>query len=307
MADRERPRQARADRSPRLTPHNYRKDREDGIRRNGCRRCRHHLSPDDQPLPATGERRHVDARPGEQSGGRLEGYRRPAVRRSGAISPGAAAERADRAAGDRRPHPGEPGAARADLKQLRLDHQNLPQPTAAGPGARKGTRKGARDRRQLGAPMSLEGMDVDQVQQLAQCLSENAQTLSRINAMLATLSAELGHYWQGPSSAAFQQQWAAQYRPALSNAAAALSDLHAHVIANLEQQVQASAAGTGAGSAGLAGPAAPASGLTLGGILGALGGGIAGTWGIASKIEGYVSLATTPFERLEQLSDESTP
>lgn len=154
--------------------------------------------------------------------------------------------------------------------------------------------------------MSLEGMDVDQVQQLAQCLSENAQTLSRINAMLATLSAELGHYWQGPSSAAFQQQWAAQYRPALSNAAAALSDLHAHVIANLEQQVQASAAGTGAGSAGLAGPAAPASGLTLGGILGALGGGIAGTWGIASKIEGYVSLATTPFERLEQLSDEST-
>ena len=147
--------------------------------------------------------------------------------------------------------------------------------------------------------MSLEGMDVDQVQVLAQSLAENSQALGRITAMLAMLTAELGQSWQGPACEIFQQQWHAAYQPALTSAASALADLHAHVVANLDQQVQASAAST-AGGVSMGG------GAGLGGLLGGLAGGVAGVWGLAQKIDGYVSLATTPFERLKQLDAETT-
>jgi uncharacterized protein YukE len=145
--------------------------------------------------------------------------------------------------------------------------------------------------------MSLDGMDVDQARILGQRLDDNAQALYRIGAMLAALTAELGHYWQGPASASFQHQWAAQYRPALGAAASALTDMHTHLLANIQEQIRTSAAD--------AGPGWP-SGIVTGVTLTALIGGLGRAWQIAEKAEGYTSLVTTPFERLAQLDDEGT-
>ena len=63
--------------------------------------------------------------------------------------------------------------------------------------------------------MSLEGMDVDQAQQLARQLDGYARALTHLTTALGTLAGELGYHWQGPASATFQQQWAARYRGAL--------------------------------------------------------------------------------------------
>ena len=113
--------------------------------------------------------------------------------------------------------------------------------------------------------------------------------------MLAALTGELGHYWQGPASAVFQQQWAAQYRSALVSAASTLAEMHTHLLANIEQQIQASSADTGlSGAVGVAG------GLGLASILG----GIGRAWQVAEKIDGYGSLVTDPIDLLKKLDEE---
>jgi uncharacterized protein YukE len=107
--------------------------------------------------------------------------------------------------------------------------------------------------------MALEGMDVDQAQSLARRLDANAQALAHITAALSALTAELGRSWLGPASAAFQQQWTAQHRAALTSAAQALADMNTHLTANIQQQIRASAAdspssgGAGAGASGTEG------------------------------------------------------
>ncbi len=93
--------------------------------------------------------------------------------------------------------------------------------------------------------MSLEGMDVDQAQGLARQLDGYGQALAHISAALAGLAAELSHSWRGPTSATFQQQCTVQYRPSLSNAEQALNDMHAHLAANIQQQIRTSAADSG--------------------------------------------------------------
>ena len=115
--------------------------------------------------------------------------------------------------------------------------------------------------------MSLEGMDVDQAQGLARQLDGYGQALAHISAALAGLAAEFGHSWRGPASATFQQQCTAQYRPALSGAAQALSDMHTHLMANIQQQTRASAADSGPGRSGVAAVAAGIGGLSAGAIL----------------------------------------
>lgn len=139
--------------------------------------------------------------------------------------------------------------------------------------------------------MSLEGMDADQVQQVARQLDGYARALTHITSALGTLTGELSYHWQGPASAAFQQQWAAQHRAALGGAAQALTDMHAHLIANMQQQIQASAAGPGGGHAAGSG-AAGGPGTRSGGP----GFSPGNFWNLVTKYNGYVSLATTPFD-----------
>jgi uncharacterized protein YukE len=139
--------------------------------------------------------------------------------------------------------------------------------------------------------MSLEGMDVEQAQQVTLRLEANAQALSRITAMLAGLTAELGRSWRGPASSAFEQQWASQYRPALANAASALADMHAHLTANIQQQIQASAADSGQGAS------VGVNALTLTGLLAGTG----KAWHIVTKIDGYETLVTKPPALLSEL------
>jgi len=45
--------------------------------------------------------------------------------------------------------------------------------------------------------MSLDGMDVDQAQRLAQRLDGYARGLAQITGMLTTLTAELSQHWRG--------------------------------------------------------------------------------------------------------------
>jgi uncharacterized protein YukE len=115
--------------------------------------------------------------------------------------------------------------------------------------------------------LALEGMDVDQAQRLAQQFSGHAQALAHITAGLGTLVAELSQHWRGSASAAFQQQWSAQYQGAISGAAHALGDMRTHLAANIQQQIQASGAGTGGYAPG-SGLRSVISGATLAGLLG---------------------------------------
>jgi uncharacterized protein YukE len=95
--------------------------------------------------------------------------------------------------------------------------------------------------------MNLEGMDVDQVDSLARRMDTHTRTLESIAAVLGGLAAELSHLWRGPAAATFQHDCETLHRPAITAAASAISDLHQHLVANLAQQVRASAADGGPG------------------------------------------------------------
>jgi uncharacterized protein YukE len=147
--------------------------------------------------------------------------------------------------------------------------------------------------------MSLEGMDVDQAQRLAQQLDGYAQALASITAGIGALAEELCYHWRGPASGTFQQQWSAQYQGAIGAAAHALTGMHAHLIANIQQQAQASDSNPGgAGSAGF-GMRAALSGLTLT----ALFGGVRSAWDAVSGGDNYLSLVTDPLNFAEKASD----
>ena len=95
--------------------------------------------------------------------------------------------------------------------------------------------------------MNLEGMDVDQVDSLARRMDIHTRTLESIAAVLGGLAAELSHLWRGPAAATFQHDCETLHRPAITAAASAISDMHQHLVANLAQQVRASAADGGPG------------------------------------------------------------
>ena len=138
--------------------------------------------------------------------------------------------------------------------------------------------------------MSLEGMDVDQAQRLAQQLEGYAQALSHITAGLGTLTAELSYSWRGPASAAFHHQWSTQYQAAISGAAYALADMHTHLVANIQQQAQASATDAGGGGTAWSGAGAAISGLTVTGLLGGAG----SVWEAVRRGNDYYSLVDGP-------------
>ena len=134
--------------------------------------------------------------------------------------------------------------------------------------------------------MSLEGMDVDQAQRLAQQLDGYAQALIHITAGLGTLTEELSYHWRGPASGTFKQQWSTQYHGAISRAAQALTDMHTHLVANIQQQVQASDTDAGGGGAAGFGIGAAISGVTLTALLG----GASSVWKDVQRGNDYYSL-----------------
>jgi uncharacterized protein YukE len=107
-------------------------------------------------------------------------------------------------------------------------------------------------------------MDIGQVEDLAARLDGNARTLTAIAAVLGGLVAELQRIWLGPAFGAFASDFDASHRPALLAAAQTLTDLHARLVANIDQQLAASSAATEGG-----GSAAALAGAIGGGLLGA--------------------------------------
>lgn len=130
--------------------------------------------------------------------------------------------------------------------------------------------------------MAFEGMDVGRVQGLARQVEQLEQALSQVAALTAALAGQLAYHWQGPASAMFQHDWDSRYRPGLGAAARALSDLHGHLITNIQQQQSASAAAGG----------------DDGSPLGALAGVAAGAWNVVQEVTGYEGLLQTPIDQV---------
>jgi uncharacterized protein YukE len=142
--------------------------------------------------------------------------------------------------------------------------------------------------------MSFDGMDVEQAQGLARQLEGHAQNLGHITSSLTALTMALSQSWHGPASAVFQQQWAAQHHPALNGAARAMSDLHAHLTANIQQQVRASAADSGPDGGGSGGG---------GGAWAVIAGVTAGLHAASETWDHYVGRFTGPLDKIRDLAD----
>lgn len=93
--------------------------------------------------------------------------------------------------------------------------------------------------------MSLEGMDVDQLRGLAAQINGDAEALSGLVTTMTGVVARLTFFWHGPVAVAFEHDWLTRYRPALLAAFNTLTDLHAHLVSNINQQASASAADGG--------------------------------------------------------------
>ena len=144
--------------------------------------------------------------------------------------------------------------------------------------------------------MPFEGMDIDQVADLARQLDANARTLTGIAALLGGLAEALGQQWRGAAAAVFARDFEASHRPAIVAAAQQLSDLHARVIANLGQQQTASAA------AGFGGPGGEAAVAVAGGLLGAGLRGADGAWQVWNDVDTAERVVEWPLDKIRQLA-----
>lgn len=93
--------------------------------------------------------------------------------------------------------------------------------------------------------MSLEGMDVDQMQGLARQIDSDAQALYNLVTGLSAVVGGLSLFWHGPMVTTFEQDWQSRNRPALLAAYDTLTNLHTHLVNNINQQVSASGADSG--------------------------------------------------------------
>ncbi len=92
--------------------------------------------------------------------------------------------------------------------------------------------------------MSFEGMNVDQMQGLAKQLDADAQALYNLVNSLNGIMAGLLFTWNGPMAATFEQEWQNKNRPALLSAYTILTNLHKHLVDNINGQDHASALDT---------------------------------------------------------------
>lgn len=149
--------------------------------------------------------------------------------------------------------------------------------------------------------MNLEGMDVDQVTSLARRIDSHTRTLESIAAVLGGLAAELSHLWHGPAAAAFFHDCETRHRPALGGAARAIAEMHAHLVANIEQQTRASAADAGFGAArggGSGGGIGAIADAALGGVVG----GVGFLWNTAKGIDDRISPVETSLDTIRELA-----
>jgi uncharacterized protein YukE len=93
--------------------------------------------------------------------------------------------------------------------------------------------------------MSFEGMDVDQLQGLAKRIDSDAQALYNLMTNLNGVIGGLTFLWNGPVAATFEQDWESRNRPAILAAYNTLTNLHTHLVNNINQQSSASAADGG--------------------------------------------------------------
>jgi len=93
--------------------------------------------------------------------------------------------------------------------------------------------------------MSFEGMDVDQLTALAKQIDSAAQALYNLVTSLTGTMGGLTLLWHGPVAATFEQDWESKNRPALLAAYNTLTNLHTHLVNNINQQTSASAADGG--------------------------------------------------------------
>jgi hypothetical protein len=108
-------------------------------------------------------------------------------------------------------------------------------------------------------------MDIGEVQNLAARLDANARGLVAVASVLGGLVTDLERLWLGPAFSAFARDFETSHRPAMLAAAQTLSDAHARLVANIDQQVTASSAATEGGGFG-----AVLAGAAAGGLLGAV-------------------------------------
>jgi hypothetical protein len=92
-------------------------------------------------------------------------------------------------------------------------------------------------------------MDIGEAGNLAARLDGNARALSAVATVLGGLVTDLERRWLGPGFAEFAREFETSHRPALLAAAQAMSELHATLVVNIDQQQAASSAATEGGGA----------------------------------------------------------
>jgi uncharacterized protein YukE len=86
--------------------------------------------------------------------------------------------------------------------------------------------------------MTVLGMDIDQVEQLANSMQQNAEA---INTATATLTSQIDStQWTGQDQSTFRSDWDSTYSVQLRNVVNALNDRYTHLRSEAEQQRQAS-------------------------------------------------------------------
>lgn len=93
--------------------------------------------------------------------------------------------------------------------------------------------------------MPIEGLDIEQMEGLARQVDSDAQTLYDLVTTLTGVIGGLSLIWRGPVATTFEQDWQSKNRPALLAAHNILTNLHTHLVSNINQQKSASAADTG--------------------------------------------------------------
>jgi WXG100 family type VII secretion target len=139
--------------------------------------------------------------------------------------------------------------------------------------------------------MSFEGMNIDQMQALAKQIDADAQALYNLVNNLNGILAGLVFTWNGPTAAAFEQEWQHKNRPALLSAYTILTNLHKHLVDNINQQTSASAADS-YGADGLGGAAL--------GIAAAI-------WGVVETVEPLAAIPEYLISKEEDLFNHAPP
>ncbi len=86
--------------------------------------------------------------------------------------------------------------------------------------------------------MSFYGMDIDQVRQLANQMTQAAEQIEQLNSQLT--SALNSTQWVGPDQQRFMSEWTSQHSPNLRNVSQGLEQAAQLANQNASQQEQAS-------------------------------------------------------------------